>query len=154
MHSEFQYRNINKDNADELKFVAEQDSRIPLQYDPSFPWNEDSITGRLNYFSKEIKDDDFFEVAVLENKVVGFHVVKKVPYAQDIFAGTIITLWTHPEFRGKGIATNLKLRAETWAKSQKLTYLLTNVHVKNPGMFSINKKLGFEVVQYSLRKPL
>lgn len=78
----------------------------------------------------------------------------KVPYPPDLFAGVIITLWVDPECRGNGIATAIKQRAELWAKSNGLDHLQNGVHSNNEKMLSINKKSGFKIVQYTLKKKL
>jgi GNAT superfamily N-acetyltransferase len=151
---EIEYRKIDRENLEELKFVAEEDSKIPLLYDSEFTWNELSISARLEFYKHQITYNDYFEVAIFEDRIVGFHIVKKVPYPPDLFAGVIITLWVSPLARGKGVGTSLKLRAEKWAKDLSLSYLQTGVHPNNPQMLSINEKNGFTVTQYTLRKKL
>jgi RimJ/RimL family protein N-acetyltransferase len=151
---EIEYRKVDRENIEEMKFVAEEDSKIPLLYDSEYTWNELSTSARLDFYKQQITDNDYFEVAVLQDKVVGFHIVKKVPYPPDLFAGVIITLWVSPSVRGKSVATTLKLRAEKWANDLSLAYLQTGVHPNNPQMLSINKKNGFSITQYTLRKKL
>lgn len=151
---EIEYRKIDRENLVDLRVVAEEDSKIPLLYDSEFTWNELSISARLDFYKHQITNDDFFEVAILKDKIVGFHIVKKVPYPPDLFAGIIITLWVSPLVRGKGVGSSLKLRAEDWARGLSLSYLQTGVHPNNPQMLSINKKNGFSITQYTLRKKL
>lgn len=97
----------------------------------------------------------FFEVAIntAQQTILGFHLIKKVPHF-DRFAGRIDTLWVSPEYRKSGLASTLKNRGENWAKEQKLDHLLTWVHAKNSQMISLNKKLGFEIVNYKMIKKL
>ena len=133
------YRKVDRENLEELKFVAEEDSRIPLLYDPEYTWNDLSTLARLEFYKHQISDQDYFEVAVFNDKIVGFHIVKKVPYPPDLFAGIIITLWVSPQARGEGIGTSLKLRGEKWAKDLSLACLQTGVHPNNPQMLSINE---------------
>lgn len=147
------YRKLDRINPAELRFVAEQDSKIPLQYDSEYSWNDKSIDNRLDYY-KRISDDDFFEVAELDRKIIGFHLIHKAPYPPEFQIGIIATLWVDPNFRGKGIGSELKARGEKWARDRKLKFLQTGVHPSNVAMLDINKKSGFEIVQYSLRKKL
>lgn len=151
---EIEYRKIDRENLEELKFVAAEDSQIPLLYDSEYTWNELSISARLEFYKLQITDNDYFEVAISKENIVGFHIVKKVPYPPDLFAGVIITLWVSPLVRGKGVGTTLKTRAEKWAQDLSLAYLQTGVHPNNPQMLSINKKNGFSITQYTLRKKL
>ncbi len=148
------FRKVKADNEEELRLIAEIDSKIPLQYDSGYDWNEQSIVAKVDQYRKQISVDDFFEVATQNEKIVGFHIVKKVPYPPDLFAGAIFTLWVDPNYRGKGIANQLKSRAESWANQQNITYVVTNVHSNNSQMLEINKKAGFEIIQYAMRKKI
>lgn len=148
-----EYRKVNSHDTVEMNFIAEQDSKIPLEYDSDYKWNEKSVGDRLDYF-KRMKPDDFFEVAVVENKIVGFHLVYKFPYPPDLQAGMIATLWVDQGLRGKGIGSELKRRGEIWARENKLSFLQTGVHVNNSKMMEINEKNGFEIISYDLRKKL
>jgi len=58
-----------------------------------------------------------------------------------LFQGLTGTL---PEYRGRGIAMALKLKAIEWAKAQGYTTLKTWNNVLNEGMLAINTRLGFE----------
>ena len=148
------YRAAERENTDELRFVAEEDSKIPLLYDPEYIFNEKSTDARMIFYKQQISNEDFFEVAVENEKIVGFHIVKKVPYPPDLQAGAIITLWSHPDYRGRGIAFKLKQRAEEWAIKSKLAHLQTNVHSNNLRMLSMNEKAGFKIIQVALKKNL
>lgn len=48
-----------------------------------------------------------------------------------------------PEYRRRGIALALKLRAMAWARRQGVTKLKTNNASTNRGMLAINERLGF-----------
>ncbi len=147
-----EFRRANFEFEEELRFIAEFDSKIPLQYDLAYTWSEQSISAKVDQYKKQISSEDFFEVATDNEKIVGFHIVKKVPYPPDLSAGAIFTLWTDPIYSGNGIASQLKSRAEKWAKQQNIAYIVTNVHSGNSKMLEINKKFGFELVQYAMRK--
>ncbi len=147
------YRRVNYENLCELKLIAEADARIPLSYDPRYIFAEASITARLVFY-KELTEDDFFEVAETGNAVVGFHVIRRIPYPPNLYVGSVISLWVHPEFRLQGIARNLKVRGEHWARSKGLVFLQTHVHVDNMRMLEVNRTNGYEVAYLNLRKPL
>jgi GNAT superfamily N-acetyltransferase len=150
---EILYRRVNYENLCELKLMAEADARIPLAYDPSYIFAEASISARLDYY-KELAEDDFFEVAAMESAVVGFHIIRRTAYPPNLYVGSVISLWVHPEFRRKGIAGNLKVRGEHWARSKSLMFLQTHVHVENKRMLEVNRSNGYEVADLNLRKVL
>lgn len=148
-----EYRKVDPSDLSEMKFIAEQDSKIPLQYDPDCTWNKKSIDARLEYYGR-VKKEDFFEVTVYDHKIVGFHLILKIPYPPDLWIGSIATLWVDPVLRGMGIGSELKLRGEQWARSQGLSFLQTGVHPSNSIMMELNKKNGYNIIQYNLRKKL
>lgn len=147
------FRHANKEDDAELTFIAEQDSKIPTLYDPDFPWDQSTVTARKELFKNQISKEDFFTVGLIDAKIIGFHIVKKIPYG-GVFAGLIITLWTDENYRGKGIAKALKEQAEAWGRNLSLDHLQTGVHSSNKRMLEINKKSEFEITQYNLKKKL
>lgn len=147
------FRSANKEDDIELTIIAELDSKIPILYDPDFPWDNNVVEARKELFRKQLDADDFFDVAISDGKIIGFHIVKKIPYGK-VFAGLIITLWTDQNFRGRGIAKALKERAEDWARKLNLDHLQTGVHANNKRMLAINEKNGFQITQYNLKKKL
>jgi len=48
-----------------------------------------------------------------------------------------------PEYRGKGIAQAVKVKAAAWAKSKGLKYIRTHNDAENAPMLAINRKIGF-----------
>jgi mycothiol synthase len=51
---------------------------------------------------------------------------------------------THPDFRGRGIASELKRRAVEYARDHGVRYLVTNNDSLNRPIWAINQKLGFQ----------
>ena len=147
------YRKVDFSNEKEIRFVAEADSRVPLEYDAHYTFTPASIDQRLKYY-EQFKADDFFEVALDGDRVVGFHAVHVIPYPPDLKVGNIATLWVDPDYRKKGIASQLKARAEVWGRERKLAFLQTNVHTNNKTMLAINQAAGFETAYIHLRKRL
>ena len=151
LKSNFIFRRANLQDEAEVKLLAEIDMTIPAKFDKDFVINEQMTLDRAK-FLKSVNDNDFFEVAVDENKnIVGFHVVKKVPHF-DKFAGRIDTLWVSPSFRKHGLASDLKKHAEAWAIEHNLDHLHTWVHSDNTKMISINKRMSYKIVNYKMRK--
>lgn len=147
------FRPVNMNDAKEVRFIAEADARIPLEYDSSHTFAESSIDARLDYYN-QLATDDFFEVAIADKSVVAFHIVKKIPYPPNFHVGSIISLWVHPDYRNKGLAAQLKTRAEQWAKDRGMIFMQTNVHKSNSRMLAMNQSNGYETVYINLRKKL
>jgi GNAT superfamily N-acetyltransferase len=147
------FQHVDRTNIEELRFIAEADALIPLDYDPSYTFNQSSTPARLEFY-KHLSPDDFFQVVKHGDAIIAFHIVQKIPYPPDLMAGNIVSLWVHPEYRGKGLAAQLKSQAERWGKENKLLFLQTNVHLKNARMMKINQSNGFEPAYVLLRKKL
>lgn len=147
------FRPVNKEDMSEMRFIAEADSRIPVEYDSTYIFSESSIDSRLEFY-RQLSNDDFFEVVALDDAIVAFHIVKKTPYPPNFHIGNIITLWVHPDYRGKSLAAQLKTRAETWAKKSGMIFIQTNVHKNNKRMLKMNESNGYEDVYISMRKRL
>lgn len=136
-----------------MRFIAEADSRIPLEFDPSYTFTDASVDGRVEFY-QQLKADDFFEVAILGTDVVAFHIVMKAPYPPNFFMGNIITLWVHPAHRGTGLAAKLKSAAETWARKSGCVFMQTNVHRNNQRMMNLNEANGYSPTYICMRKKL
>jgi GNAT superfamily N-acetyltransferase len=50
---------------------------------------------------------------------------------------------THPEFRGRGLATRAKLRTLRWSAEHGITSMTTSNDDSNVAMLTVNRKLGF-----------
>lgn len=149
----FTIRPVNKNNQQELLTIAEADARIPLEFDSSHPFDENSVNARLDYY-QQLSENDFFEVATQQERIIGFHIVKKSPFPPSHTIANIISLWVHPDFRKQGIAKELKNRAEYWAKQGGMLWIQTHVHKSNARMLELNKSNGYEEIYISLRKTL
>lgn len=151
---EISYRRVNLADIKEIRTIAEIDVSIPPRHDPDFIFDEKAIQDQVDFYQKKVTTDDFFEVALVNDVLVGYHLVRKVPYQRDLFAGCVYTLWVSAEFRRKGIGSALKARGESWARGLKLDHIFTWVHSQNMESIALNKDLGYEVTHYKLRKKL
>lgn len=135
---------------DQIKYIAEIDSKIPNDLDPHYHWTPECADERYEYFKKL----EGLKIAALnENQVIGFHVLYLVikPFAS---IANISTFWIHQNFRKQGIGQHLKKLGEDWASEHDCTYLQTNVHRANTRMVEINEKNGFEFTYLNMRKYL
>ena len=148
------YRSVDFNNENELLFTAKMDVQIPAKFDVEFPTDEKMLHDRLKHFKEKFNQEDYFELALVDYKIVGFHIIKKQPYFDNKNVGNIYTLWVSPEFRRSGIAKELKKRGEDWAKKFNLDHLYTFVHVDNSKMLSLNKKLGYKPTNIKMVKKI
>jgi GNAT superfamily N-acetyltransferase len=152
---EISFRRANTSNLEEIRLIAEIDSRIPPKHDSDFRFDEETVQKEMNFMLKKVSDQDFFEVAIdSRDQIIGFHLIKKDPYIRDLFAGNIYTLWVSPEYRRNGIGSTLKHRGEDWARKSGLDHINTWINTKNQKSISLNEKLGYEITSYKLRKKL
>lgn len=147
------YRRINFHDGEELKFLASTDVEIPALFDADFSTDDESVQKMLKALEK-FTDEDFCQIAVNERgQIVGYHIIKKVPYFNR-FAGSIYTLWVSPDWRNKGYATELKRQGEAWAKDCGLDHIYTWVHADNSKMVKLNKAMGYQTVNYKMKKKI
>lgn len=153
--SNISFRRVNISDESELKTIADIDITIPALHDPEFPVNDKTKAERLQFLKEKFDDNDFFDICLnSRNQIIGFHVVKKTMHFNNRPVGRIDTLWVHPDFRNKGIARQLKLRAESWGKSLGLDHLYTWVQAGNHKMLTLNQTMGYETVNFKMVKKL
>ena len=136
--------------------------RVALATFPDVNYGGDPfVAGDLDEFRARDVDRpgiprDGFMVAVTEpeGRVAGYASLQHAP-------GKRRTAWHDmtavlPEFRGRGIATALKLQAIRWAAGQGLHALVTGNDVENAPMRAINARLGYRALpdRIDLRGPL
>ncbi|MFM6930509.1 MAG: GNAT family N-acetyltransferase [Bdellovibrio sp.] len=147
------FRQIDFTNRDELFFIAKNDVGVPALFDRDFSTDVEAIDKMLKALEK-FTPDDFCEVGVnTKNEIVAYHIIKRTPYFNR-FAGSIYTLWVAPECRNQGIATEIKRRGEIWAKENALDHIYTWVHADNTKMQNLNKDLGYQIVNYKMKKKI
>jgi RimJ/RimL family protein N-acetyltransferase len=151
---EIKFRSVDLNNVSEMQMIAEIDMTIPALYDSSFQVNQKTISDRLEQLQKCKEDDFFLVVENMQNEIVGYHFLNKMDHPNGLPVAQVQTLWIKPEYRKKGIATELKRRAETWAREMKLDHISTFVSNRNPAMLALNESLGYEVYGFKLRKKL
>lgn len=145
-----QYEDFSNLTDDQIKYIAEVDSKIPIDLDPHYHWTKECADERFEYFKNLV---GLKKAATCDQQIVGFHVLYLVikPYAS---IANISTFWVHEKFRQQGIGQYLKKLGEDWAKDNNCSYIQTLVHRDNNRMIEINQKNGFELTYLNMRKHL
>lgn len=98
----------------------------------------------IEEFCKRFENPNFLWdgnlIALEADRYVGTSVLWASQGTPDLFTGTTGVL---REYRGRGIATALKVRALTWAKERGAPFVRTWNEVNNNAMLGINFRLGF-----------
>ncbi len=67
---------------------------------------------------------------------------------------TFELLYVEPQFRKLGIATQLKIALEKWAKTMNAKRISSTIHKSNLPMISLNKDLGYQVSHVKMYKDI
>lgn len=152
MHFEFRRDYLEDEN--HILPLAEIDMTIPPLYDPLFKVDENRIRERARILKECYQGKNYFEVALDTRKLLaGYHGLRIEDYF-GVKIGVIDTLWVAPIYRQLGLATQLKERAENWAREQGLDHITTWVHADNKTMIEINKTQGYKIAHYKFKKKL
>jgi len=85
-----------------------------------------------------------FFLAAHDSTYVGMTTLEREPARRDTFHVGFTA--THPDFRGRGIASELKRRAVEYARDRGIRFLVTLNDSLNRPIWAINEKLGFRTV--------
>lgn len=96
-------------------------------------------------FFSELKNNDRVEVLVarIDGRIVGFLALWRIN--EDAERTTSIGLSVHPEYWGRGIATNLIKEAIKLAREKGVKKLIIETLEENSAMKHVAEKLGFKL---------
>lgn len=89
------------------------------------------------------KNEDLF-LAIAEDDqgdLQGFIWAYKQKEPQDTVM--ILSLYVTENYRGHGVATDLKILLEEWCRLRGIKEIQTTVHYSNSNMLTLNQKLGY-----------
>lgn len=67
---------------------------------------------------------------------------------------TIELLYVYPDYRRQGLAKQLKMAIEQWAKDIGAVSIQSTIHIKNEAMLNLNRQLGYDDTHIRMRKDL
>lgn len=132
---------------DDLKVLLEFEQGIIKAERPMDPTlAEDPIS---YYDISELIDSDDAEVIVVEHdsEVIasGYAKIKKaLPYLDHEFYSYLGFMYTHPDFRGKGVNKLIVGKLRNWSVSRGLQEIRLTVYDDNMAAFKAYEKVGFK----------
>ncbi|MDK4264408.1 GNAT family N-acetyltransferase [Staphylococcus warneri] len=63
-------------------------------------------------------------------------------------------LYVYPDYRRQGLAKQLKMAIEQWAKDIGAVSIQSTIHIKNEAMLNLNRQLGYDDTHIRMRKDL
>ncbi len=115
-----------------------------------------SVTDREKLVSEWIAQaHTHFTVALAPDEgIVGFNSLWITEGNTKENCGKICILYVLPEYRGQGIARQLKLEGEKWLKSRGIRRVVTEIDAKNDRMLKISRQAGFRIKSLVMEKKL
>ena len=137
----------------DVEFVARIHCEAPGEWVADHSFTEESVKQTIERLKNIEKVHQAFLTRNADNKIVGFHWVQ-LESRPETTVGHVLSLWVHPDYRKKGVATRLKTQAESWMRSKGVSEVRTQVYLENQKMMALNNKLGFETVMVGMSKKL
>lgn len=152
---DIEFRTLDYGNDAELRSYFRQFWEIPIEQNEYFYPRSDSFLSEWveKECSAEYASITYAGIALHGGEMVGLHIVRQFEEWEQMGAH-IAGLWVRPDYRGMGIARELKRRGEAWAKSAGATFMNTYVHAGNERMLEVNRNAGYSTFRLNLRKRL
>lgn len=144
---------VDTGNHDEVQFICRQHLTIPEIWILNYSFTEQELQEEVQRFKdSDCKGELICLTAKAGEQIIGYIWAEKSVRDRDLV--TIMSLWTAPEFRSKGIATALKQELDRVAQKHGFKKIRTSVYAPNQKMLDLNLKLGYQIVRYTLEKKL
>lgn len=122
--------------------IARWHNLTPKLWINNYKVSDKDIDNTVNRIINTRNKDLFLAIAEDDqNNMQGFIWAYKLEKVQD--SVMILSLYTAEDYRGQGIATNLKNLLEEWCRLEGIKTIETTVHFKNKSMITLNQKLGY-----------
>lgn len=150
----YTFRRLDAEDLAEFQFIAEVHESLPAAWIDDYVVESGGVEQSCERLAEKHKAGEIAcFVAESSGETVAF--VWGEVHEQDKEILNIISLWTKPQYRGQGIATELKLMLETWAKAEtSAKKIITTVSASNTGMVLLNEKLGYKIAYHKMVKEL
>lgn len=151
---DYSIRTLAENDLIMFEFIAAVHESLPAAWVKNYSVKTEDIEKSVQQFQSMHKTANILCcVAEVEGEIVSF--IWAEVREQNPKAIQIISLWTHDAYRGKGIATTLKMELERWGEQHPTAEEIhTVVSAKNKAMLALNKKLGYETRYYKMVKTI
>jgi len=148
-------RTLDYANDDEMVKYLRLFWDIPLEHNEYFTRRTDAFVREWMKTARETENETntYCGIALHSSDIVGVHIARRFEEYEQTGVH-IAGLWVHPSYRHLGIARELKLSGERWARSVGAQFMNTNVQTENDRMISINERAGYSLFRLNFRKRL
>lgn len=151
--NELKFDTLDIRNDQDVTEVARIHCEAPAEWVAGHSYSADAVNRTVENLRSAERSSYVMLARNQEDEIVGMHWVQLEVRPEASF-GNVFSLWVHPQYRQKGVATHLKELAELWLRRNGASEIRTNVYVKNRKMMTLNKKLGYKVVLVGMSKHL
>lgn len=149
---DYTLRKLEGNNLKEFKFIAEIHESLPGAWIDNYTIDYEEIGKTVKSLVEKHKTGNILcYIAENNSKVIAFIWAEINENDKDVL--DIFSLWTNQRYRGQGIATNLKIELERWAKAEtNAKKISTTISAYNKNILLLNQKLGYEIKYHKMIK--
>lgn len=140
-------RTLNKDEHNYIKQIANIHETLLSQAESNYKCTKLSIALRYEMICSRLEHTNDKIYIQLIAFIWGH-------FSNEKSMVNIELLYVEPQFRKLGIATQLKIALEKWAKTMNAKRISSTIHKTNLPMISLNKDLGYQVSHVKMYKDI
>ncbi len=145
-------RTLNKDEHNYIKQIANIHETLLSQAESNYKCTKLSIALRYEMICSRLEHtNDKIYIYENEGQLIAFIWGY---FSNEKSMVNIELLYVEPQFRKLGIATQLKIALEKWAKTMNAKRISSTIHKSNLPMISLNKDLGYQVSHVKMYKDI
>ncbi len=114
-----EYKKLLKPEKSVLEFLSRIHLEMPVLWMSDYTFSEEELTEQINDFTEKFeKNLLLIFMATEKGEITGFIINEIKPEQPETLH--IISLWTAPAYRGKGVAKTLKIMTEAECKKRAI----------------------------------
>lgn len=147
-------RRLKGNDLREFEFMSQTHESLPSAWVDNYIINIEDVEETVKRLVKRHNTKDIFcYIAEKDSEIISFIWAEINEIDKEII--DVFSLWTDERYRGQGIAYDLKIELEKWAKSEtNANYINTTVSAKNKSMIYLNERLGYEILYHKMIKKI
>lgn len=139
------YRKIELNNDQEIESIlikiAKWHNLTPKLWVANYRLSDEDVEETVQRIRSTKHADLFLMIAEDKGQAQGFIWAYKQERPQD--SVMILSLYVTEDYRGQGVATELKVLLEEWCRLEGIKTIQTTTHYTNHNMIALNQKLGY-----------